>query len=1321
MSYVRHFWQTGDIVTASQMNEIEEGIVEAIENSEGSISVVTPLDFGAKGDGTTDDTAAFQAALNAPGIHDVFVPTSNGEKYIITDTLTIPAKCRRIYGEGLPRGTPTYGTVWFIPNAATTPEQRDQPLFSIGNTEAFGFYGLHFHCAPPSGTNRVGTFLDATSTYCDKDIHVLNTSITNFYTQFNFRGRGLTVLNCTLASASTVAILNWDDENDSQRSSHPASMGQRAIRFQNNRIHSIQTDFWIIQTGHAYGMVIEGNVIDHGQGKIIRAYDEAWNWNISGNLFQCIDGYTSSSLTMNAMVAFNKGAKNCIIDSNVFSADPTYWQNGKVPDGWITVTDGYSMRSCTITGNTFKDYGLRGIWLTNADGTTITGNTFETSMESAIAAFVIRGPQVNTVITGNTLTSGSKGVFMLPDETATFTNCEIGHNAYDNATLDNEYGILVQEKAPSVDKNIINNNPIIINDGANNLPTKQFLVNIIPAQAGEGDPSPTNIRALSGWTGATLTINGEDIGITFPEEARTVYHGTLNVLTGVLTVDYAIDTLDNNTKDVKIDVGNYTQFYFPLGSYARKLGGSTVYCTHYKTVYPTTSSTWKTQDDVVTYSNSALSGINGRCVIIDTTYSSVADLKAFWEAQKNNGTPVQIAYPLATPQTYQLTPQVVKTLLGTNSFSVDCGTLDLTYVVDTKAYADNVTDEKIDDTNVVFDTRINCAHGLINYGYDTRVNKDISLLTGGHIDRDSTIVTINGSSEANSASIKFIVSYSNIGSFVGSSPVPTGDGVHLVDGHIYRIRIHHLSGTATNSVTAIAYKAKSVTAIGTGETDVNTGDSLRTFTYSAEDYPDGIYVCLLVSRTTTGTVLTNYALNVTLEDLTIASIPTTTAPTFDETTTYEIGDYVGYNSTLYRFIINHDAGAWNESEVVAVTVGDELKNLSAENINLNAKIDSAYVQTQISGTAPLTFSDGAAANASKAVVGRTPMQAGSGTPSPSNVRVFRYLTGVEIRATGNNLWGGEDLVRDVKRYLPNAIINADDKTVSFLASDTVNGGSLARGMFKSQTRYTIIFTQKKSSSTGLNMRVYYTDGTYDNLTGGTTTKSTIVFVTDSGKTVSYISKYNSGGRTYLYYDECGIFEGVLTAVQFEPYFGHYVKVDWSMDNVWSGSFDFASGTLTSDYGHIASYNGETITEPWMSSIDEYAAGTTPSIGAEVVYPLTTPVVHQLDPAPFKTLHGLNNVFGYFWYYLPTYDTEVPNTTDSYDLAYSTDPTIINNNILTMIAPNEITSVASQAYTIGKAFIYTNKLYKVTSNISVGDTIIPGTNCIQTTLTELIGI
>lgn len=55
----------------------------------------------------------------------------------------------------------------------------------------------------------------------------------------------------------------------------------------------------------------------------------------------------------------------------------------------------------------------------------------------------------------------------------------------------------------------------------------------------------------------------------------------------------------------------------------------------------------------------------------------------------------------------------------------------------------------------------------------------------------------------------------------------------------------------------------------------------------------------------------------------------------------------------------------------------------------------------------------------------------------------------------------------------------------------------------------------------------------------------------------------------------------------------------------------------------------------------------------------------------------------------------------------------------LVAPHEASSTASKAYSVGDAFIYAGKLYKVTVDIAIGGTITPDTNCTQTTLVELM--
>lgn len=79
--------------------------------------------------------------------------------------------------------------------------------------------------------------------------------------------------------------------------------------------------------------------------------------------------------------------------------------------------------------------------------------------------------------------------------------------------------------------------------------------------------------------------------------------------------------------------------------------------------------------------------------------------------------------------------------------------------------------------------------------------------------------------------------------------------------------------------------------------------------------------------------------------------------------------------------------------------------------------------------------------------------------------------------------------------------------------------------------------------------------------------------------------------------------------------------------VYGGSVNFKTGEVTVTHANIESYNGEPINEPWLSSIDKYVSGATPTTGAQVVYPLTTPTTLTLTPAELELLKGNNTVSG----------------------------------------------------------------------------------------------
>ncbi len=55
---------------------------------------------------------------------------------------------------------------------------------------------------------------------------------------------------------------------------------------------------------------------------------------------------------------------------------------------------------------------------------------------------------------------------------------------------------------------------------------------------------------------------------------------------------------------------------------------------------------------------------------------------------------------------------------------------------------------------------------------------------------------------------------------------------------------------------------------------------------------------------------------------------------------------------------------------------------------------------------------------------------------------------------------------------------------------------------------------------------------------------------------------------------------------------------------------------------------------------------------------------------------------------------------------------------TMVAPVESSTTASRAYSLGDFFIYNNTLYRATASISLGATIVPGTNCESKTVQSL---
>jgi hypothetical protein len=78
--------------------------------------------------------------------------------------------------------------------------------------------------------------------------------------------------------------------------------------------------------------------------------------------------------------------------------------------------------------------------------------------------------------------------------------------------------------------------------------------------------------------------------------------------------------------------------------------------------------------------------------------------------------------------------------------------------------------------------------------------------------------------------------------------------------------------------------------------------------------------------------------------------------------------------------------------------------------------------------------------------------------------------------------------------------------------------------------------------------------------------------------------------------------------------------------IYGAEWNVVDGELKVTDGYIASYNGETLPSTWISDRDVYASGTTPTIGAEVVYKLATPTTIPQQAESIRMLQGVNNLY-----------------------------------------------------------------------------------------------
>lgn len=398
------------------------------------------------------------------------------------------------------------------------------------------------------------------------------------------------------------------------------------------------------------------------------------------------------------------------------------------------------------------------------------------------------------------------------------------------------------------------------------------------------------------------------------------------------------------------------------------------------------------------------------------------------------------------------------------------------------------------------------------------------------------------------------------------------------------------------------------------------------------------------------------------------------------------------------------------------------------------------------------------------VVDINPVQdTSSGDPSPTNICPISGWTGCNVAASGKNVFGGNALKESVLANIPNATsgTDANGDYVSFTPSNA-NNKELFTAL-KPNTQYTLIMRlAKNNTTTSTNIQVKYTDNTYTALARigvSENTPETVVLTTPAGKSIKSVSGIWQSGTTYLYYDQCGVFEGVLTADDFEPYNGQTIPIDWQTEagTVYGGHLDVLNGVLTVDmamvdlgtftwtydntsydYGFFSS--GNIPSKAWGSSniicsqyktvhggrnmltsnatICPYNTSTSGAIcvrddaytdaatfktamsGVQTAYELKTPIEIQLDAHTVSSLYGQNNIWA--------------DTGDS-TVEYRADTKLY----IERLTEPDADMIADANITSGQYFMVGNSLYLATANIASGGQVIVGTNCTHKSLSEAL--
>ena len=373
-----------------------------------------------------------------------------------------------------------------------------------------------------------------------------------------------------------------------------------------------------------------------------------------------------------------------------------------------------------------------------------------------------------------------------------------------------------------------------------------------------------------------------------------------------------------------------------------------------------------------------------------------------------------------------------------------------------------------------------------------------------------------------------------------------------------------------------------------------------------------------------------------------------------------------------------------------------------------ADVEQTTTATTIGPVALATFDASAANMPIKGLTANIgPVQSGSGDPSPDNVRPITGLTGCKLHHTGVSLIGGDAFIGNTFSKTANGYqLSYNGSSIANRASAYADIRGLPAG------RYTIaMLNPSYPAGAEVNIR--------RSTAGSTVTMGVIIGSNAYGRRTYNIPENTTSLQLYILPDTIPLNSSITMSDivlvregdEPEPYKGNTYSITFPSEagTVYGGTLDVVNRKLNS-YPYYSSYNGETLTGPWVSSMDVYTPGATPTLGAQVVDIGGAATSYDLSDAPeITTFLGENNIWAnrgdvtvIYGAYLETVKSYADQVGDS---------------ILSAIAPLEMDYTASRAYSAGEFLFVGTKFYKVTAAIASGDTITPDTNVTRTTVAE----